>query len=87
MEPRNLHSRTNAEAYLLGLIDDAARAVGDRGLAERNIRLAISLFHARRLISAQQQQALLLRMMRRHAGTDAAECFVDTRAKIGADGR
>jgi hypothetical protein len=70
MERHISPSSTHAEAYLIGLIDAAARFADDHGLADRNVRLAISLFHARRLITAQQQQALLLRLMRQRVPGD-----------------
>ena len=64
-------SPAGAEAYLLGLIDGASRIADDRGLDDRNVRLTIGMFYARRWISASQQQALLLKLMRRRAKIDA----------------
>ena len=65
-------NQRDAETYLLGLIDGLARLADDDGLADRNVRLTISLFYSRRRISARQHQALLLRMMRNQAQRMAA---------------
>jgi hypothetical protein len=65
-------NQRDAETYLLRLIDGLACLADDDGLADRNVRLTISLFYSRRRISASQHQALLLRMMRHQAQRTAA---------------